>query len=291
MAKKTPPAGIKVEIWDIEKLFPHPRQQDLFGDPPERELADLAEDIEKNGLRHPIQSTPDGQVIAGHQRLAALKRLGHKQVEVEVRYDLADKGEEAVERELINDNLIRRHLSPLAKARCLTRLLEIENEKKGPEDPPLGKEEMKKAIADRMNLSPRTLNRYLLVLTAPKTVQQAHELGTISLVEACKVASLPAADLELLEQSLAAGGDVRAEVRAAVRRPPRTDPPHRVVSRLLAGFGNLPPAGPELKAFLQEVDLTKCLLEFEAARGTLAQIVTVCRAQKKAQLAELCGRQ
>jgi ParB-like chromosome segregation protein Spo0J len=284
MAKKLLLTGFRVEMRDIETLKPHPRQG-LFGDLPEKELADLVDDIEEVGLRHRIQITPDGRVIAGHQRLAALKKLGHEQVEVEIRGDLVTAGEAEVERHLIKDNLVRRHLSPLARARCFLRLLEIENEAKGHDDRPLGKEEMKAAIADRMRISPRTLNRYLLVLTAPTAVQQAYEAGTIRLTDACKVAALSAADRDRLEQRIAAGGDVRAEVRAAIHRPPRVGQPYRVVNRLLAAVRALPPAGAELKAFLKDVGLAECLLEFEAARGTVAQIVAVGRAQKKAQLA------
>jgi hypothetical protein len=61
---------------------------------------------------------------------------------------------------------------------------------------------------------------------------------------------------------------------------PGTDPPHQVVNRLLAAFRALPPAGPKLKAFLQEVDLTQWLLEIENAKDTIARIVAEGRHQE-----------
>ena len=55
--------------WKVDDLRPHPRQSELFRDLSEIEFAFLAGDIKRNGLQQPIEITPDGTVIAGHQRL------------------------------------------------------------------------------------------------------------------------------------------------------------------------------------------------------------------------------
>lgn len=90
----------------------------MFDDLPEAEIDALAADIEANGLRQPIEILPDGTVLAGHQRLRAVRKLGWKEVNCVVRTDLADDPAGA-ELFFIMDNLNRRQLSPIMKARCV----------------------------------------------------------------------------------------------------------------------------------------------------------------------------
>lgn len=94
------------------------KQLEMFDDLPEAEIDALAADIEANGLRQPIEILPDGTVLAGHQRLRAVRKLGWKEVNCVVRTDLADDPAGA-ELFFIMDNLNRRQLSPIMKARCV----------------------------------------------------------------------------------------------------------------------------------------------------------------------------
>lgn len=77
------------------------------------DFAELAEDIEKNGLREPILLNHDGSVlIDGRNRLAACKA-----VEIEPRFDRLPEMTETQTLDLIvSKNLARRHLTPTEKA-------------------------------------------------------------------------------------------------------------------------------------------------------------------------------
>ena len=62
---------------DIEKIKVSDRIRKDFGD-----IAELAQDIDQNGLINPIVLTPGYQLIAGERRLRAHQFLGRQQVEV-----------------------------------------------------------------------------------------------------------------------------------------------------------------------------------------------------------------
>jgi ParB family chromosome partitioning protein len=101
----------------VTDLRPHPKQAKYFRDMPLSQLADLADNIEKNGLESPIEISPKGRIISGHQRYRAVVRLGWDEVPVIIRYDLAAQGKKAIEQRLVEANLHRRHLNDLEMAR------------------------------------------------------------------------------------------------------------------------------------------------------------------------------
>src|SRR3954452_12382219 len=112
MAEQVAPAGAveggevrarkKVEVVMIADLRPHPSHAKFDTQLSEDEIDRLAQDIRQNGLQVPIEVTPDLDVICGHQRLRALKKLGRTQVRAWVRHDLAEAGEACVEERMIN---------------------------------------------------------------------------------------------------------------------------------------------------------------------------------------------
>lgn len=180
-----------VTRWKIAKLKDHVRQAEMFGDVDDAELDALAENMKRHGLRDAVEIVPDGTVIAGHQRVRAAKRLNWKEIDVVVRHDLAGEGPEAVERHFVETNFIRRQLSPLARAKCIKRLMELEVGRAAEKFGFTKTEELKNRIAERMGLSLRSVNRYLLLLDTPTAIQAAFDKGDISLVAAGKVALLP----------------------------------------------------------------------------------------------------
>jgi ParB/RepB/Spo0J family partition protein len=190
MASKNSP----VKKWRISRLVEHEKQAALFGDVPDEELNALAADMQAHGQRHPVEILPDGTIVAGHQRVRAARLLDWKDIDVVIRSDLAEQGYLAVEAHLIGDNLVRRHLSPLARARCIKRKIEIESQIGNGNDSGSRKERIKTEIAKQLGQSKRTVNRYLLALNAPLVVQQAFDRGEITLVTAGKVAQLPFMD-------------------------------------------------------------------------------------------------
>jgi hypothetical protein len=183
-------AKAKVVKWKISKLKKHPKQDEMFGDLPYEEHRALADDMKRKGQRHPVEIRPDGTIIAGHQRVLAALLLGWTEIDGVIRYDFEEIADAAVEKEFIDDNLIRRQLSALARARCIKRLMEIESGRAGGLDWK-GKEELKSKIGKQHHLSSRSVSRYDLALDAPPAVQQAFDRNEITLINAGKVALLP----------------------------------------------------------------------------------------------------
>ena len=89
------------------------------------EMNPLIASIERHGLLQPITITPEGFLICGARRLAAVKRLGWKTVRVWVRSGLSDRlGQLLAEQD---DNVLHKPLTPLEAAglyRELKALLE-----------------------------------------------------------------------------------------------------------------------------------------------------------------------
>ncbi|WP_150463276.1 ParB/RepB/Spo0J family partition protein [Nesterenkonia ebinurensis] len=74
----------------------------------------LAASIKRDGLLQPITVTPDGFLVCGARRLAAIKQLGWKTVNVWVRSGLSDRlGQLLAEQD---DNVLHKPLSPLESA-------------------------------------------------------------------------------------------------------------------------------------------------------------------------------
>lgn len=73
------------------------------------------------GLLNPIILTPDGELVAGRNRVAAYVELGYSQIEAHI------QTWSAIDRELveIDENLVRRRLSVLERGRMLARRKEL----------------------------------------------------------------------------------------------------------------------------------------------------------------------
>lgn len=206
----------------LDSLKPHPKQSDLFRDLPEQEIQCLAEDIQTNGLKHPVEILSEGTIICGHQRVAAAKRLGWTHIDVMVRTDLKAKGEKAIEEALIGDNLHRRQLDPIEKARCIERLREWHDpgdyhqrrarEKSG-EAHEYEKGTFRDYLGKELGMSGRTVDRYLAVLRAPRAVQDAVSEHRLSLTEAAQVGGLSEEIQAKIAQAIQAGGNVKEVVR------------------------------------------------------------------------------
>ena len=100
----------------IDLLKPHPSQHAFFSHLPEMQIELLARDMKEHGLQHPIEVLPDYTIIAGHFRVEAARRNKWSHIAAIIRYDLAARGELAVELYVIRDNYLRRQLSPLERA-------------------------------------------------------------------------------------------------------------------------------------------------------------------------------
>lgn len=207
------------EKWAIADLHEHPEQHDLIGDVLDGELNDLVESIRRNGLQHPIEILPDGTVVAGHQRLRAVKLLGWTEVDVIVRHDLAQAGEDAVVTYLIEDNLHRRQMNPLAVARAYHHLKEIERDRSYEELGYDDRRDIRDRIAERLGdqYSGRTLDRYEQLLDMPRVVQDAVIAKTLPLTLAVKITRLREAHKRAIADRIEAGEPAKTVVEEYVQ--------------------------------------------------------------------------
>ena len=267
-----------VTKWKIGKLRDHPRQAEMFGDVDEEELKALVENMDKRGQRDPVHVTPDGIVIAGHQRVRAAKRLGWKEIDVVVRHDLVAGGEAAVEEHFLEDNFVRRQLSPLARARCIKRLMELEEGREAARFGFTKKEQLKARIAARMGLSARSVSRYLLLLDAPEAVQRVFAKGTITLIVAGRVALLPKKVPAEVARRIEAGEKPAVAIAEHTRTESDADAAGPAFVRLVACLQR---ELPRLRGRAKEVRLGR----LANSRSTLAAATTVL-----AELISAAGR-
>ena len=74
-----PPDRLRLEFWPIDRLLPSPRNARTHSD---AQVAEIAGSIRAFGFTNPILVGEDGDVIAGHGRLAAARLLGLAEVPV-----------------------------------------------------------------------------------------------------------------------------------------------------------------------------------------------------------------
>ncbi len=77
----------RLESWPIDRLLPSPRNARTHND---AQISEIAGSIRAFGFTNPILAGPDGDVVAGHGRLAAARRLGLAEVPVIVLEGLSE---------------------------------------------------------------------------------------------------------------------------------------------------------------------------------------------------------
>jgi hypothetical protein len=107
-------SDLKVELWDIERVKPYPKNTKLH---PDEQIERLSRTISRFGWDQPIVVDKHGVIIKGHgRRLAALK-LGLKKVPVCVRRDLSqDEGRRRTHRRQCGDRHAVRHRADAGRA-------------------------------------------------------------------------------------------------------------------------------------------------------------------------------
>lgn len=211
----------QIQKWKVSDLKPHPRQAEVFPDLTEYQLRDLALDLQRNGLRTPLEILPDGTIVCGHQRARAARLLDWEEIDVRVNQDLASKGPEAVKERLIKDNVRRRQLDRLDRldmARAYQRLRQLELSASGQGRPGHRGGRLRDIVGDRLGLTGRTLDRLVRVLLTPRAVQEAYRRRELTLILAGQVASLPPAVQEGIAAEITEGRDPNAVVKARLAR-------------------------------------------------------------------------
>lgn len=206
------------EVRSLDDLFLHPLHEE-FARPADHEIENLKEDIERRGLQHPIEITPDGVVLAGRKRCMALSELGYAEVLCRVRYDLADADEATMAQHVLADNIVRHQASSLELARAYKLLRE------NWPHPPTG--DLRDAIGEFLNMSGRSLDRLSRVLKTPRPIQDAFEAGRLTLLEANRIASMPPAQQEAIATEIARSVEPKAALAAAEGRDLKKIEPKR----------------------------------------------------------------
>src|SRR5262245_53829339 len=87
MAQERDSERLRLEHWPINRLIPSPRNARTHSD---AQIAEIAGSIRAFGFSNPILASPEGDIIAGHGRLAAAQLSGLEQVPVIVLSGLSE---------------------------------------------------------------------------------------------------------------------------------------------------------------------------------------------------------
>lgn len=111
-----------MEMMDVNKLIPHKMNNYFFDDIEGEPWTAFLESIETSGIIEPIVVTQNLIIVSGHQRVRAAKKLGIKEVAVEMRnYDTEDE----VLKQLIEANVRQRGITntnQIKFGRCIEEL-------------------------------------------------------------------------------------------------------------------------------------------------------------------------
>lgn len=111
------PGHIELE-WAVTSIRVGRRHRADLGD-----IDVLAASIRRDGLLQPVTVTPDGSLVCGARRLAAIKTLGWKKVNVWVRSGLSDRlGQLLAEQD---DNMLHKPLTQLEAAALYRELKQV----------------------------------------------------------------------------------------------------------------------------------------------------------------------
>ncbi len=151
---------------EIASIRPNPYQPRAEFD--EADTRTLADSIRKQGLLQPVVVRKVGeglhQLVAGERRFRAARMAGLARIPVVLR-DVDDK--RMLELALV-ENLQRKDLNPIEKARAFRQLMQLNDW-------------TQEALADAVGLGRPTVANFLRLLELPAEVQEAVSRGTISM--------------------------------------------------------------------------------------------------------------
>ena len=168
-----------MRVHEIAELFP------MMG---QAELAELACDIEANGLQNPIV-TKDGVLIDGRNRLKACEIAGVEPVFKEF------EGED-IRVYIIGANIHRRHLTESQRAMIAAQLANLGNGQKTSSANLQSRAVSQAQAAEMLSVSPRSVATAKVVHSVSPVLAGAVSSGEISVHAAQKIADVP----DLVEQ-------------------------------------------------------------------------------------------
>lgn len=198
-----------IESVEVSRVRPNPFQP--RADFNEEEIASLAESLKRQGVLQPVVVRPaEGglyELVAGERRWRASQKAGLDRIPAVVR-EVDDR--RMLEMALV-ENLQRRDLNPIEKARAFRRLIELNSW-------------TQEEVADAVGLGRPTVTNFIRLLELPPEVQEAVSRGTITMGHARALLGVTprSAQLRLLRRIIEEDLSVRALEKLA-RRPSETE--------------------------------------------------------------------
>ena len=168
----------------ISKLKRHPFQDSVYLREPDLKIQNLADDMEKNGQRVPIEVTQKYVIIDGHCRIEAAKELGWEKI-LAVVIEVNDDAE--TRRRHLEANVNRRHLEKIDHVRLIKANLELEYEGKS-----LHPDKLRERIAQAFgqDKGEPTVRRYTRLVMLNDLIQEKFKLKQLRLMTAIKFDTL-----------------------------------------------------------------------------------------------------
>lgn len=233
------PPGARIEMRKLADLVPFPEQDRYYGDASDHEVSRLAQNIQRIGLQQRLHVLPENQagyakdtILQGHQRARALALLKKAEIDVIVRYDLAEATADQIEEVFHQDNAERRQMDPLAQTRVALRRWEIARGRRASRRS-LAYGSLRDIIGQTIGQSGRSLQRYVNILQTPVEIQDAFRTKRLSLLVAEQVAFLDRAVQERIAGRIRAGEAARAVVAEYVAAQAVSRDPDKALARLV----------------------------------------------------------
>lgn len=191
------------DLIEVRYLHPHPRNDEIYGDPRlSQDFAAFVQDVKENGI-HPLIVADDMTIIGGHRRYYAALELGIEAVDAIVCTYATDTDKLAA---LIADNNVRvksnwqlaneaQALIGIANERAKERQANSNEYRNGnvkenvpvvePVPPPIGDGKARDEVGEQLGISGRTVSD---MLTVKEVVTELEEAGLNKEADALKAA-------------------------------------------------------------------------------------------------------
>jgi ParB family chromosome partitioning protein len=190
---------------EVSLIRPNPFQPRAEFD--EGEIAALADSLKRQGVLQPVVVRPaEGgfyELVAGERRWRASKKAGFDRIPAVIR-DVDDR--RMLEMALV-ENLQRRDLNPIEKARAFRQLMQLNSW-------------TQEEVADAVGLGRPTVANFIRLLELPPEIQEAVSRGTITMGHARALLGVVprSAQLQMLRRIIEEDLSVRALEKLARRR-------------------------------------------------------------------------
>lgn len=177
---------MQVVMKPVSSLKPWSYCSSLFRDMPQREFEELVASVAEHGVLVPVAIRPDGVILCGHQRVKAAAQAGLPEVPC---VEVVLPSEDHYRLYAIDDNLQRRHMSPVERARVFVERKQVVARLQEAGLGTTGR--IRDVAASPLGISGRQASKYEAITRLPKEVQQMVDSGEIGVEVAAAIAKVP----------------------------------------------------------------------------------------------------